>query len=329
MTRLPARAWLPAIAAAMAGLASALVTPAGRAAEVAVRIGWLRATNDLALARRHGSLERALGELGARVEWAGPFAAAAPALEALNADSIDVSATSSTATATALAAGVPLVVFGYQRLGPHAESIVVRDASPFRSVADLVGRSVAVNRGGTGDYLLARALATAGIDPTRVRRVFLQPGDAGPAFAQGYVDAWAVWDPFLTLALTRFDGRVLADGAAIGSRNAVVLVARESFAAAHRPLLKRLFDALAGENAWALAHRDEAGAVWAETLGLPDALAATLGRNDALPSGPVDAAARGEIAGVAAWFRDAGLIPVLPDIGGHALDLSGPDPGGR
>ena len=219
-------------------------------------------------------------------------------------------------------------MFSYQRLGPQAELIVVRAASPLRSVADLVGRSVAVNRGGTGDYLLARALATAGIDPARVIRVFLQPGDAGPAFAQGHVDAWAVWDPFLTLALTRFGGRVLADGAAIGSRNAVVMVAREDFAAAHRPLLKRVYDVLAGENAWALTHPDEAGALWTETLGLPGDLAARLGRNDALPSGPVDVAAQGEIAGVATWTRDAGLIPALPDIGAHALDLSEPGPSG-
>src|ERR1700704_3099430 len=123
------------------------VIPAARAASGdVVRVGWLKGPNDITLGKARGTLERALAAHGARAEWAGPFAAAAPALEALNAGSIDGTAGSSTASITALAAGVPMVIFAYQRLAASAEGILVKRSSPINTLKDLSGHSVAVNR---------------------------------------------------------------------------------------------------------------------------------------------------------------------------------------
>jgi len=149
---------LPAAALAAARLATG--RPA-RAASV-LRIAYLKSTSDLALAKAHGSIEAALAPLGVNVQWAGPFPAAAPALEALNAQAVDFTVGSSTAFVTARAAGVKLVLCGYQRLSPQGEALLVRSDSPLHSLADLRGRSVAVNRGGTGEYILARGLQRAG-----------------------------------------------------------------------------------------------------------------------------------------------------------------------
>ena len=173
-----------------------------------VRIGWLRAPNDLTLARAHGSLEKALAEQGVTVAWSGPFAAAAPAMEAMNAGAIDITAGSSTSSITALAGGVPMVVFAYQAMSPASEAILVPRNSPIRTLKDLEGHTVAVNRGGTGEYLLMRALDRNGVDPSRVRRVYLSPSDSGPSFLAGRVDAWATWDPFVAIAIAKYGGRV-------------------------------------------------------------------------------------------------------------------------
>src|SRR5436190_268795 len=75
-----------------------ILAPNAQAADSVVRIGWLRGPNDLTLAKARGTLEAALLQKGARVEWAGPFPAAAPAFEALNASSIDITAGSSTSS---------------------------------------------------------------------------------------------------------------------------------------------------------------------------------------------------------------------------------------
>ena len=286
---------------------------AGARAEEVVRIGWLRAPNDLTLAKAHGSLEKALAEKGARVTWAGPFAAA-PAFEALNADSIDITAGSSTSVITALAANMPVVVFAYQKMSAGAEGILVKKGSPITTLEQLEGKSVAVNRGGTGEYLLVRALQASHIDPDKVNRVFLTPADSSPAFLQGHVDAWATWDPFVAIARSFYDGRVLADGTAIGSDNAVVIVASRAFTDQKRELLQTVFDVIEAENAWALEHKAEAGAIWTKEMNLPAELAGEIGENNAVPTHAVTPADVEQIERIADWCFAAKIVPRKPDV---------------
>lgn len=306
---------------------AALLVPApfirsARAESPVVRIGWLRAPNDLTTGRARGTLERALAERGARVEWAGPFAAAAPALEAMNAGAVDITAGSSTACITALAAGVPMLIFACQKLSPAAEGILVRRDSPIRSLQDLRGRSVAVNRGGTGEYLLMRALERNGIDAGAVRRVYLSPSDSGAAFTQGHVDAWATWDPFVTIALKTYDARILADGAAIGSANAVTLMASRDFAARTSALLQTVFEAALADNAWAQANPAEAGAIWTQAMGIPSALAPEIGVNSAVPTRGVTDADVAQIEEIADWYVASRIVPRRPDITAGVVKLT-------
>lgn len=257
------------VAASVAGL-----IPAAQAADHTIRIGWLRGPNDITLAKSRGTLEKALAEKGIKVEWAGPFPAAAPAFEALNAGSIDITAGSSTSAIAALSAKIPLVIFAYQKMSPGAEGIVVKKDSGIASIKDLAGKKVAVNRGGTGEYLLMQGLQTNGVDPKSVERVYLSPSDSGPSFTQGHVDAWATWDPFLTIAETAYEGKMVADGAAIKSDNAVVLVASKEFAKSKADQLQFVFDVIKSENAWAVANKEEAGTVWVKEMNVPSNLAA-------------------------------------------------------
>ena len=291
-------------------------------AEQVVRIGWLRGTNDITLSKARGTLDRALAAQGAHIEWDGPFPAAAPAAEALNAGAIDITVGSSTSAVASLAADAPLVIFAYQRMGPDAEALVVKEGSPIHGIADLPGHSVAVNRGGTGEYLLARALQTHGIDPASVKRVFLGPADAGPAFASGAVDAWVAWDPFLSIALDDYGARVVANGPAMGSQNAIVMLASRTFTAQHRPLLQVVYDTLRADNAWSVAHPQEAGAIWARELKVPAAMAARFGARDAVPTVAAGPAQAQQIQSITAWYVAAGIIPAKPDLAGSTIDLS-------
>jgi len=304
-------------------LGAGIAAPALAAEAAPVRIGWLRAPNDITTGRARGTLERALAQQGARVEWAGPFAAAAPALEALNAGSIDITAGSSTASIAALAANIPMQVFAYQKIAPGGEGILVKQDSPVRTLADLAGRSVAVNRGGTGEYLLMRALEQHGVPADAVKRVYLSPGDSGAAFAQGHVDAWATWDPFVTIGLQSYGARLLADGAAIASDNAVTLLCSRGFAASRRPQLQAVFDACLADNRWAQANTEEAGRIWAEAMSLPAALAPAIGRNNAVPTRGVTEADEAQIAQIADWYVSSRIIPRRPDIAAGVVRLAG------
>lgn len=295
--------------------------PAAQAADQTIRIGWLRGPNDITLAKSRGTLEKALAEKGIKVEWAGPFPAAAPAFEALNAGSIDITAGSSTSAIAALSAKIPLVIFAYQKMSPGAEGIVVKKDSGIASIKDLAGKKVAVNRGGTGEYLLMQGLQTNGVDPKSVERVYLSPSDSGPSFTQGHVDAWATWDPFLTIAETAYDGKVVADGAAIKSDNAVVLVASKEFAKSKADQLQLVFDVIKSENAWAVANKEEAGTVWVKEMNVPSNLAAKIGENNAVPTTSVTDADVKQIGAVAEWYAKSGIIPALPNVKDSVISL--------
>ncbi len=304
------------VAASVTGL-----IPAAQAADQTIRIGWLRGPNDITLAKSRGTLEKALAEKGIKVEWAGPFPAAAPAFEALNAGSIDITAGSSTSAIAALSAKIPLVIFAYQKMSPGAEGIVVKKDSGIASIKDLAGKKVAVNRGGTGEYLLMQGLQTNVVDPKSVERVYLSPSDSGPSFTQGHVDAWATWDPFLTIAETAYDGKVVADGAAIKSDNAVVLVASKEFAKSKADQLQLVFDVIKSENAWAVANKEEAGTVWVKEMNVPSNLAAKIGENNAVPTTSVTDADVKQIGAVAEWYAKSGIIPALPNVKDSVISL--------
>jgi sulfonate transport system substrate-binding protein len=289
---------------------------------IALRIAYLKGTTDLTLAKAHGSLERALGPRGVNVEWDGPFPASAPAVEALNAGAVDLTGGSSTSFITSRAGGVKLVLFAYQPQSAGNEGIIVLNDSPLHSLSDLQGRVVAVNRGGTGEYLLVRALNKAGVPLDRVTRTYLSPPDAAGAFNSHHVDAWATWDPFLSVMLLNDHARFLADGVQAGSENAIAFFARQDFLQAHRKVIAAVFDVLQKENGWGRAHQQEAGEIWARELGLLLAVAARLGRYNTNPLGTVGAAEAEHIEHVADWYVENGIIPKRPEIAPFLTDIS-------
>jgi sulfonate transport system substrate-binding protein len=289
---------------------------------VALRIGYLKGTNDLTLAKAHGSLEKALEPLGVMVSWAGPFAASAPAVEAMNGGAIDITGGSSTSFITSRAGGVKLVMFAYQPQSAGDEGIVVRADSTLRDVADLQGRTVAVNRGGTGEYLLVRALNRANVPVERVTRAYLAPPDSSSALIGGHVDAWATWDPFISVVLQNGSARILADGEQVGSENAVAFFVSRSFLQAHRAVVAEVFDVLRAENTWARAHRQEAGDIWVRELGLPAAVAVRLGEYNTDPLGPVGPEETRHIEHIADWYVENRIIPIRPDIASFVTDIT-------
>jgi sulfonate transport system substrate-binding protein len=294
---------------------------ASEVAPVTLRLAYLKGTSDLTLAKARGSLERKLSPMGVKLVWAGPFPAAAPAFEALHAGSVDIVSGSSSSFVTAVAGGLSLSIFAYQPIPAHAEGIVVRKDSAITSLRDLSAKKVAVNRGGTGEYLLARAQEQSALPAGRVVRQYLSPGDSGTAFVAGQVDAWATWDPFLTIAVQRYGGRVLADGARLGSENAVGYFVSQGYLARHRAVVRAVFEVLKQENDWTRTHQAEAGAIWARELGLPASMAERLGRNNVSPLRPVGPAEQRQMMHIAGWAFDNHITPVRADVASHCVNL--------
>lgn len=264
----------PAAIAAMGFIISAALAAAPAAAEdTVVRIAYLRSAEPMSIARLNGTLEQRLAPLGVRVTWVGPFDAYAPAAEGLNAGVIDMTTGSSTSALSSFAGDAPLSVFAYQWDAGDSSGILVKQNSPITTLADLAGRTVAVNRGGSGDYNLAKALESAHVDSNKVKRAYLNPTDSAAAFSLDHVDAWSSWGMYFPIAISLYDARVLAFARDFASENAVVYVVRRPFAQAHPRVIRAVQDELQASAEWGRENRDAAAKLWENELKLSPAVA--------------------------------------------------------
>ncbi|MFZ0667435.1 MAG: ABC transporter substrate-binding protein [Acidimicrobiales bacterium] len=91
------------------------------------------------------------------------------------------------------------------------EDIIVPKGSPIHTLAELKGKSIAVAQGSSANGLVLLALESAGLKPSQVHIAYLAPAAAATAYQAGQVDAWAIWNPQLTLAV-QAGSTVLAKG---------------------------------------------------------------------------------------------------------------------
>lgn len=216
----------------------------GAKATVSVRIPDPGNSGPLALGKKDGSLDKALAKAGAKVKWTGSAGPFAPAAQAMNAGQLDIATGSITSGITSLAQKPGFKFFTAVDPDAAGEGILVRNGSGIDSVADLVGKKVAVNQGGTGEYLLLKALAKAVIPADKVTRVYLRPDQTAAVFNAGKVDAWAVWATYAVAEIGSGKAHFVADGAAIGSDNYSLNAVRTEFAEQHPTVVKALYQYL-------------------------------------------------------------------------------------
>lgn len=244
-----------------------------QAAEQQLRIGYQKGGGLLAVLKAQGTLEQALGAKGYQVTWR-EFQAGPQLLEALNAGSVDVGYTGSPPPIFAQAAGIDLVYLGAEPASEAVEAIVVPNGSSIHAVGELKGKKVAVQKGSSANFLLVAALNKAGLTLKDIQPVYLAPADARAAFANGSVDAWSIWDPYLAAIQQSQPVRVLADYKGLLHANSFYEGSRR-YAEAHPQVIQLLLAELAKAGAWANSHKPEVSRILAQQIGLPEPVIAT------------------------------------------------------
>jgi len=270
-----------------------------------LRIGFQKGSLNLALLKSYGLLEHRLP--GTRVQWT-EFPAGPQLLEALALGSVDLGATGDSPPVFAQAAGKDVVYVGAEPPKPDSSALLVKPDSPLKTLADLKGRRVALQKGSSAHFLTVQAVKRAGLTWADIQPVYLAPAEARAAFERGSVDAWAIWDPYYAAAEITGELRALATSRGLTNNNTFYLASR---ALSQQPaLVKTLFQALTDTDTRARGDRKDAVQRYAEFAGLPlSTVYRMVERRGAAPVGPLTTPLITEQQQVADAFAELGLIP--------------------
>jgi len=292
-----------------------LAAPAGAQTRT-LRIGYQK-YGTLVLEKARGTLEKRLAPLGVSVTWT-EFLGGPALLEAMGAESIDFGITGDAPPIFAQAAGVPLVYVGVEPASPHGEAVIVLDGSPIKTVADLRGKRVALNRGSNVHNLLVRVLQANGMSISDVNTVYLKPSDARPAFENGSVDAWVIWDPYLAAAETALKTRLIADGVAPSGKvideNREYFLATRDYDAKNADIIRALLADLTENESYAAAHHAEMVKLLAPAMGMDPAAVKLAIDRLAFGVQPMTDALFASQQNIADTFADLSLIPEKIDL---------------
>ncbi|MDV2887603.1 NrtA/SsuA/CpmA family ABC transporter substrate-binding protein, partial [Alkalihalophilus pseudofirmus] len=98
---------------------------------------------------------------------------------------------------------------------------------------DLKGKKVAVAPGSGSSNFLYMALDKNKLTAKDIEIVPLQPDEARAAFENGSVDAWTIWEPYLTTAIYQIGAVPILTSEDINLLSPAFLVARTKFTEEH------------------------------------------------------------------------------------------------
>ena len=134
------------------------------------------------------------------------------------------------------------------------EDIIVPKGSPIHSLSQLKGKKIAVPEGSSANGLVLLALKSVGLKFSQVHIDFLSPAAGATAFQSGKVDAWAIWNPQVSLAI-KAGARIIAKGLPpIDQASNYYVAPNRDLVGAKRAAFTDLFERLAAEFTWADKH---------------------------------------------------------------------------
>nr|WP_218626575.1 ABC transporter substrate-binding protein [Pseudomonas sp. dw_358] len=236
------------------------------------------------------------------------FQSAAPVAEGLQANALDLGFLGDSGFIFLAAKGADVKLIGVSRQNPDTIALLVAKDSPVKRIEDLKGKKVAYWPGAWSQQLTLRALEKAGLPADYVTFVKLMPIDAAGALAGGSIDAFPVWEPYISQQIVAsgarpvFTTRGLMPGLSSIAANGQSI---EPNRAAIADFLKRLQKA----REWVNANKPAYADLWAAKANLDPAVSRHwIGQAD-MTVGPVDAAAAKDYQDTADFLHQTGALP--------------------
>jgi aliphatic sulfonates family ABC transporter substrate-binding protein len=237
---------------------------AGLAEPSVLRIGY-QYLGMLSWAKASGALESSLRKRNVRISWQ-QYEGGIQIVDALGRGELDLGVVGDSPAVYAQSQAVPVVYVAAEPPAPRRVALIVPEGSPVRDVRELRGKRVAVNRVAQAHYLLMLALEEAGLGLDDVEVCFEPPPVAQAAFRTSAIDAWAIWDPWLSSARLDLGARVLRDATGL-FESSVYYLAHERFARSASGLLAEILTSLQAAASWVASDPQRAASSVAPEFG--------------------------------------------------------------
>ena len=232
-------------------------------------IGYQKSSLNLLVARQQKLFEQEFPQ--AKIEWK-EFPAGPQMLEALAVGAVDFGAVGNTPPIFAQAAGKELSYVGYEQVPANSQALLIPKNSAIQSIQELKGKRIAVQKGSSAHELLAKILQQAGLSWQDIQPIWLPPADARAAFDKQSVDAWAIWEPYLSAAEQDAHAKVLIDGTAF-PKTYSFYIGNPKFIAAHPQATAQFLHGLNQADQWVLKNQPQALTVYTQSTGLEKSIA--------------------------------------------------------
>lgn len=277
-----------------------------------LRIGYQKSSVLISVLKAKGTLEPLLASKGIKISWH-EFASGLPLLEALNLGNVDFSAdVADSVPVFAQAAGAQISYIAQEAPSPTAQGIVVRADSPIRQVSDLKGKKVGVAKAAGSHYLLIASLEKAGLSFKDIEPAYLSAADGRAAFEKGAIDAWVVWDPFLSSVKVQSQVRVLPVARETASYQRYYL-ATDAYVRAHPDVLRVVYQELQKAGVWVKKYPKEAATLLAGAWGLDVNIVEQANAHRSYEVRPVTLSGLAEQQKIADAFLNEKLLPKRVD----------------
>jgi NitT/TauT family transport system substrate-binding protein len=187
-------------------------------------------------------------------------------LKALAAGDIDANSQTLNDTLASVSAGSKQTIVLVNDNSTGNDKIIARDG--ITSIADLKGKTVAVEQGTVDHYLILLALRQSGLSERDIHLAAMPTDAAASAFAAGQVDAVGAFAPFTTVALQRQGSRAIATSAEFPGAIPDHLVVNSTLVQARPADVQALVNTWFAALTWIRTHRDEAIDVMAKRAGV-------------------------------------------------------------
>ena len=258
------------------------------------------------------SLLEAAGELKDLpydINWA-EFESGPPLLEAAGAGKVDIGGTGDVPPVFAQSGGAPLKIVAVQARTKPNDFLVVPKDSTANSISDLKGKKIGFAKGSSSHGLTLALLKEANLTPDDIQATYLSPTEALSAFSNGQLDAWAVWNPYATVAQEQAGGKVIADGSDLTTQQAYYLASEAALGdSAKSDAIKDFVGRLARANQWAVTHEDDWIPTFSKLTKLPEPVARATFATSSGQLVPIDDAVIAKQQRLIDLFAGAGEIP--------------------